>query len=186
MKKIITILLCVLLAGCLCACGGSPAESSGAQQPAGTEKGSEVPGTDTPEPASYAFLYQGTRIEMDSPSAPVTDSLGKPLDYREIDSCAGLGLEKTYFYNDFELSTYQDDARGKADCIYSVYFTSDNCETAEGICLGMARSEVLERLGETEQCSEDQAIARKKNASVFVTFQNGTAATIEILTNKVN
>lgn len=199
MKKIIVLISIFSLLAGLCACGASEgttaqnsvpeasspeaASSSGTAAKASSEPGSapESSAADIPDDR-FCFVYQGILIGMSDPAQPVTEALGEPLSYTEFDSCAGLGIEKYYIYSDFELRTYQAAGKGE-DRINSVYFTSDVCETAEGLCLGMSLEEALALYPAEYDGSVPQIIVTKGNCDLFITFADGAVFSIEYMAN---
>ena len=115
MKKVVMILLALL---CLTGCA-SP------KVPTGEEK--------------FTFIYQGVAISPHGDAAPVIEALGEPKSYTEESSCAFEGLDKTYYYGSFYLSTYP---MGGKDFVYVLWFADDTVTTAEGIRIGSTQAQV--------------------------------------------
>lgn len=92
-----------------------------------------------PQQDTFTFTYNGTEIMLNSDAAPVIAALGEPKSYTEEPSCAFDGLDKTYFYGSFYLSTYPLDGK---DLVRSIWFTDDSVATEEGICIGSTRAAV--------------------------------------------
>lgn len=105
-------------------------------------------GCDSSDPApqqdNFTFTYHGTQILLNSDAAPIVDALGEPKSYTEEPSCAFDGLDKTYYYGSFYLSTYPLDGR---DYVYSIWFVDDSVATVEGIRIGNTRAEVESAYG---------------------------------------
>ena len=134
MKKLIAILMAVALVLCLAACGNDEAANN--NNPANntdtnTDKG--------PAQDSFSFTYNGTKIALHAPAAPIVEALGQYLDYSESTSCAFDGLDKTYTYSSFGFSTYPI---GDKDYISSIWFLDDMVETDEGIAVGSSLAAV--------------------------------------------
>ncbi len=120
MKRIFYILLAMCL--CLAGCGGEPAGKK-----------------------DMSFFYNGTEITMHAPAEPVLTALGEAKAYTETASCAFEGLDKTYFYGSFYLSTYPGE---DGDRISGLWFADDTVTTPEGITIGSGRSQVAQAYGE--------------------------------------
>ncbi|MHB8129638.1 MAG: putative periplasmic lipoprotein [Mobilitalea sp.] len=92
----------------------------------------------------YKFVYNDVTIPMNTDSEPIIESLGEPVEYFEAPSCAFQGLDKIYYYNGFELSTYPS---GDKDIVSTVNFLDDSVTTEQGIYLGATLEEVIAAYG---------------------------------------
>src|SRR5690554_1502967 len=82
---------------------------------------------------NFVFEYNGISIAIDDEAEAILEELGEPMEYFEAPSCAYQGLDKTYYYNGFEITTYtQDDT----DYIANVVLVDDSVTTKEGIHIG--------------------------------------------------
>jgi len=81
----------------------------------------------------YIYDHPKTQIRMHDDAAPVLEALGEPLSSTEQASCAFDGLEITYCFGSFYMSTYPD---GDIERIYSLWFADDSAATAEGLRIG--------------------------------------------------
>ena len=70
-----------------------------------------------PQEENFSFTYNGTKITLGAEAAPIIDALGEPRSYTEEPSCAFEGMDKTYYYGSFYLST--SPLNGK-DFVYSL------------------------------------------------------------------
>lgn len=95
----------------------------------------------------FIFIYNGTEIILGAPADSVLPALGLEKDYYEYASCAFDGDSKTYVYNGFELSTYIISGE-ETDRVYSISFTDDGVETAEGLYIGADVDMIFEAYGE--------------------------------------
>ena len=111
MKKIIVMLIAVMTAVVLCACGGEKQITGDAGQ-GGQTAGKAAGG--------YLFETKGTKVEIDSEMSKIEDALGEPISYFESESCAIGDLDKVYTYSGFRIDTYQFDG---IDYISDVIFT---------------------------------------------------------------
>lgn len=118
MKKLNIWITVIALLLCLVGCGGTQVEE---------------------QDGGYTFTYNSCKIAMNADAAPVVEALGEPQTYTEETSCAFEGLDKTYCYGSFYLSTYP--LEGK-DYVYSVWFVDDSVATEEGVRIGNTQAEV--------------------------------------------
>lgn len=96
------------------------------------------------EEEKLAFVCNGVEIQPHGEAAPVIEALGEPKSYTEETSCAFEGLDKTYYYGSFYLSTYPMEGK---DYVYTLWFADDTVTTAEGIRIGSPQSQVEEAYG---------------------------------------
>jgi len=143
MKRIVLLAACfILLTGC------------GKEEPA-KQVNSDAVVTEVPENSSQAdssseqekgfeFLYNDVTIPMNVDAAPIIDALGEPQEYFEAASCAFQGLDKTYTYSGFELTTYPKD---DLDYVSTIYVLDDSVTTDKGIYIGSTLEEVTSAYG---------------------------------------
>ena len=124
MKKLIAIILSLVFVLSFAACGNKPADNGD---------------SNTPTESGYYFTVNGVKVEMNALASSVTDALGEPKSYTEEASCAFEGLDKTYGYGGYYISTYPD---GDKDYIYSAWFVDDSITTEEGVYIGSTKAEV--------------------------------------------
>ena len=127
MKKITCIILTVAMVLLLAACGSS------------SEGGKTTEAKQQSGGGGYKFTYNGTEIVMHEKADSVLSALGEAKSYSEAASCLGEGIDKTYFYGSFYVTTYP---KNGADYIASAWFADDTMTTAEGICIGDAKDKV--------------------------------------------
>lgn len=147
-KKCFALLLALSLALALTACGGGaqPSASSApapSAAPSATGGGSQT-GSDSQGPDRYVFLANGNTVAVNDNMADVLAELGEPLSYFEAESCAFKGLDKTYTYAGFSITTRPD---GEQDFINSILLTDDSVTTPEGLYLGSSADDVLTAYG---------------------------------------
>ncbi len=128
MKKISVLLLSVLLllsfVGCNNVDSNNPSDSS--SEASTTENG-------------FVFKYNGIDIALNGNAEPIIAQLGEPKSYTEEPSCAFEGLDKTYYYGSFYVSTYPLNDK---DYIQSIWFADDSVATEEGIRIGSTKANV--------------------------------------------
>lgn len=144
-NKILSLLICGVLAVGLTACGGSndvktitkESETESAQS-----EGEEAKLT------GYLFNPGDGDIAVDMPMEDALPILGEEKDYFEAASCAFDGqLDKTYTYDHFEVKTYPNED-GSKDFVSYINLFDDTVATAEGLYIGDPVSKAVELYGE--------------------------------------
>ena len=92
----------------------------------------------------YTFVYDGTTIRVDDKASKILEQLGKPMEYFEAPSCAYQGMDKTYYYSGFEITTYTQD---NIDYIANIVLADDTVSTKEGLQIGDDVSKVIDTYG---------------------------------------
>ena len=91
-------------------------------------------------------------------------------------ACAFDGLDKTYFYGSFYLSTYPQNGK---DYVFNVWFVEDGIATEEGICIGNSQAEV-EKIGGTDCFRSSNTYTQvKKNSKMTIILTNGLVSSIQ-------
>ena len=148
-SRVISIFLSLAVLVLLAACGGEaagdPSEPAGdltgsAQTPAPTE--GQAAGTE-----AFSFVTNGTEIAIDQDMAEVLAALGECQSYFEAESCAFAGLDKTYTYAGFVITTRPD---GDRDFVNSIRLTDDSAVTQEGAYIGCTADQVRAIYGDEE------------------------------------
>lgn len=127
----------------------------------------------------YVFEYKGVKIAPDMNTNEFLATLGDPLHYYEVKSCAFEGMDKIYTYTSFEISTYPN---GANDLVSSIYFKDDTVTTQEGAYLGMAKSDVLALYGSNYTESAGAYVYSKGGMELHFIFDGETLASIEYVT----
>ena len=92
------------------------------------------------------FEIQDTSISIDQNISEVLDAIGEANSYFEAASCAFEGLDKTYTYSGFVITTRPE---GDEDLVNSILLTDDSVTTAEGIYIGSPQADVLATYGDS-------------------------------------
>lgn len=101
--------------------------------------------TDNENPDNnFEFKTKNIRIAIDAKAEDILEELGEPKDYFEAPSCAYQGLDKTYYYNGFEVTTYTDN---NVDYIANILLVDDTVTTEEGVYIGSSKDDVVEAYG---------------------------------------
>lgn len=191
MKKLFALLLALVMVAALCACSGnnpadesqSPAPSQSSQsgeEPTGTPD--DQPGTaekpGTTEPEAYVFVTaKGTVVSVNEDMAEFLTTDGDYLSYFEAESCAFNGLDKTYTYAGFVISTRPE---GEKDYINSILLTDDSITTPEGVYIGSTRAAVTAAYGEGDAVGAGLSYTKGDCVLNFI-FDGDTVISIEYL-----
>ena len=147
-QRIMFTLLSLAVLISLAACGSNPAEiaSNSGNNPSGSAEPSASAQT-TPGPDAFSFVTNGTEIAVNENMADVLAAIGEPQSYFEAESCAFNGLDKTYTYAGFVITTYPE---GDQDFINSIRLTDDSAATREGAYIGCTAGQVRTIYGDPE------------------------------------
>lgn len=160
MKKLISLILALTMVLCLSACGGGEAETTA---PKANEPG-------------YTFVANGTEIAMTANAASIVEALGEPKTYTEEASCAFEGLDKTYFYGSFFMTTYPV---GEEDFVYSLWLVDDTLSTPEGICIGSSKADVEAAYGADGYNGTNGYVFTKGASKLTIILDGDTVSSIQ-------
>lgn len=157
MKKISALLLAVVMLLSFAGCGSSET---------------------TPETTkdNYTFTYNGTEIMLDADAEPVIAALGEAKSYTEEPSCAFDGMDKTYYYGSFYLSTYPMEDK---DFVFSIWFVDDSLVTAEGIRIGSTQAEVEAAYGADCFAGTNACTQTKGESKLTILVADGYVSSIQ-------
>ena len=172
MKKLSILLIMTILAGCLLVgCGGSEDKD--------TSKNQETSNKDTEgrKEAYEGFSYSlnGTTVELNGEMAPIVSALGEADNYFESESCAFQGLDKVYTYGSTVITTYP---LNKVDYVYTIELKDDTVETAEGVYIGAAKSDVTSAYGEPSQDTGSAYVYEKGESTLSFMFEGDVVTSI--------
>ena len=128
-----------------------------------------------PQEENFSFTYNGTKITLGAEAAPIIDALGEPRSYTEEPSCAFEGMDKTYYYGSFYLSTYP--LNGK-DFVYSFWFADDSVATEEGIRIGSTKAEVEAIYGADYFNGANAYTQAQSNSKLTILLKDGIVSSI--------
>ena len=160
MKKYLALLLIavLLLGGCV-------------------KKGEEKPNDNTENQVKtidFNFKYEGKTYNL----GEVFDSknYAEPVEYSEVPSCAFEGIDKTYKYDHFEVTTYPVDGEEK---LYIIYFLDDEVSTNEGLKISDTFEDMINTYGNDfyREVNLYTYSEGKKNINIIV--QNDFVTSIE-------
>ncbi len=139
-KKILAIALTLVVAFGLAACGGSSQPAASGSSGSGSAAQSQ-----SSAPEEFVFETGGKTVRIDEDMADVLADLGKEKSYFEAASCAFEGLDKTYTYSGFVITTRPD---GDKDYVSCITLSDDSVTTPEGLYIGCSKEEVLKIYGD--------------------------------------
>ena len=125
---------------------------------------------------NFSFTYNGTKIMLDAEAAPIIDALGEPRSYTEEPSCAFDGMDKTYYYGSFYLSTYPLDGK---DYVYSIRFADDSVATNDSIRIGTAKAQVKASCGADCFNGTNAYTQTQGNTKLTILMEDGMVSSIQ-------
>ncbi|MCL1975958.1 MAG: hypothetical protein FWG61_07355 [Firmicutes bacterium] len=116
----------------------------------------------------YLFEAYDAEIYVCAEASPLLAQLPKPKDVFKAPSCAFDGLDITYFYPGFELTTYPENG---VEHVLSIILTDDSVVTPEGLYIGCMVENVKKAYGEDFTQSGDQLSYSRGKGSLIFTFE---------------
>ena len=164
----------------LTACGGGETAQTPAPQPTTPAEQSAAPAqSQAPAaPDSYVFLSGDFTISIDQDMADVLAALGEPQSYFEAASCAFEGLDKTYTYSGFQITTRPE---GDKDYVNSILLTDDSVTTPEGLYIGCLRADVMDAYNCSSEGDSGSLMLTLDNTTLSFIFQDDKVISIEYL-----
>jgi len=180
-KTALTVLIiaALLVAGCTSDTQNPNAETGEpeATQATPTPTPTPEPDIETPPPADsqtgntfgegFFFTVNGIDIHMSAPALPIIEKLGEPDNYFEAPSCAFEGVDKSWFYQSFEVHSYPVEGE---DFILSVILLDDVYGTDKFIYIGMTYDDMIAAYGTDYERTEDQFMYRLGGTSLAFIF----------------
>ena len=174
-RNIPGILAALVLAAALASCSAS---GQGEAPPESASTPPEESQTVQTGDSGYAFTApNGSQVAIDDDMAMVLEQLGEPQSYFEAASCAFEGLDKTYTYSGFSITTRPEGA----DLVTSILLTDDSAVTPEGVYIGCPAESVTTAYGvAVEQTDTLLSYTRGGTALNFI-LDDGVVISIEYL-----
>lgn len=132
---------------------------------------------------NYSFTFDGVKVSPNMDTAAFLDSLGEPLHYNEVQSCAFEGISKIYTYTSFVITTYPYDGK---DLVSNVELKDDTVVTEENVYLSMGKDKVLEVYGANYVEKDGVFIYTKGNSKLQFIFQNDALVSVEYVTTALD
>jgi len=129
------------------------ASGTEADTPGAAQTGDNAENTPEPNPApqtgngiaeGFIFEVNDVDILMAAPALPIIEQLGEPLNYFEAPSCAFDGVDKSWFYQSFEVHAYPEN---DDDFILSVILLDDIYGTEKFVYIGMTYDDMVAAYG---------------------------------------
>ncbi len=124
-------------------------------------------------PKGFVFKYKKVSASMHGKAAAFMKKAGKPVSQKRSKSCAYDGLDGTYVYKDFILTTYSHSMKGE-QYINSITLRTGQVATKEGIRIGSSYNAVVKKYGKA-----------KDNMGVYTYTKGKSRLQIEITNSKV-
>lgn len=122
----------------------------------------------------YSFFYNNMDFVLGE--IFTREKFGTEVEYSEVTSCAFEGLDKTFKYEHYEITTYPD---GEDDRIYSIYLLDDTVSTKEGVKITDDVSKMKEVYG-SEYTKQGESYLYSKNGTTLQFYtSNGVIIGIE-------
>lgn len=102
----------------------------------------QVSSSNEKQEEAFVFSYNNKDINLADEFS--TEKYGEEIEYSEIASCAFEGLDKTYKYDHYEITTFPD---GDKDKIFSIYFLDENVSTKEGVKISDSYDDMVQAYG---------------------------------------
>ena len=175
MKKNVLVLT-MMLAMVLCACGGSSKKIEGEVNTSNEQtQEAETTAEESTQAKGYTYIHNDVVVEIDADAALAVEQLGEPLSYFEAPSCAFEGIDKIYTYSSFEIETYPMEGK---DFISMVTFKDDSITTPEGVGIGDTADKVKEVYGD---CTEEggMLVYEKDDMKLCFIVKDGAVVSVE-------
>lgn len=168
MKRISALLLAAVMLLCLVGCEEPAPATDPSGDPTNPDNGPKV--------ENFTFTYNGTQIMLDADAAPVIAALGEPKSYTEETSCAFDGLDKTYFYGSFYLSTYPMDGK---DYVYTIWLVDDSIANEDGVRIGNTQAQVEAVYGADCFAGTNSYTQDKGESRLTILLEDGYVSSIQ-------
>lgn len=175
-KKLLALALALGLTLSLTACGGGNGTPAGGENTAPQES-AQAGGENTAD--TFVFTTaDGKEVAVNADMADVLAELGEEQSYFEAESCAFEGLDKTYTYPGFVITTRPD---GEKDYVNSIRLTDDTVTTGEGVYIGSTEADVTTAYGESTSDTEGMLSYTAGDVALNFILEDGVVTSIEYL-----
>ena len=120
------------------------------------------------------FYYEDVAIPIAAPAAPVLEELGEPEDCWEEASCLFDGMDRTYCYGSFYITTGPSP---QGQRITGIWFADAQVQTPEGIAIGDKVGEVISAYGPEER--GDTLICDRDNTRLLILTRDGIVTSVQ-------
>ena len=175
-KKLLALALALGLTLSLTACGGGNDTPAGGDTPA-PQNSTQAGGETTADTFTFTTA-DGKAVAVNADMADVLAELGEGQSYFEAESCAFEGLDKTYTYPGFVITTRPD---GDKDYVNSIRLTDDTVTTGEGVYIGSSEADVKAAYGEDGGDAEGMLSYTAGDVTLNFILEDGVVTSIEYL-----
>ncbi|WP_165450509.1 hypothetical protein [Intestinimonas massiliensis (ex Afouda et al. 2020)] len=175
-KKLLALALALGLTLSLTACGGGNDAPAGGDTPA--PQNSTPAGGETTADTFVFTTADGKEVAVNEDMADVLAALGEEQSYFEAESCAFEGLDKTYTYPGFVITTRPG---GDKDYVNSIRLTDDSVSTREGVYIGSSEQDVTTAYGEDGGSTEGMLSYTAGDVTLNFILEDGVVTSIEYL-----
>lgn len=172
-KGIIAVLISMLV---LTACAGKEDDVSNNNPVETEEQNTNGGNSEANTEKGYVFEAGAVTIGVDMDMAPIAEALGEPTSYFEAASCAFEGLDKTYTYGSYQITTYPQDDK---DYISSILLKDDLVSTKEGVSLFMTEQDMIAAYGENSTQINGATVYEKDGMRLAFILEDGEITSIE-------
>lgn len=124
---------------------------------------------------SHSFSYKDTKIEMGAEADAVLPKLGEPKSVSEQLSCAFDGMDKTYYFGSFYVTTYPDKDK---EFFYNAWFVDDSVTTEEGVYIGASKADVEKAYGSDSFNGLNAYIVEKGESKLTIIIKDDVVSSI--------
>lgn len=128
------------------------------------------------EQSKEAFVFKTADKEITLGEEFSIEKCGKENEYSEIASCAFEGLDKTYKYDNYEITTYPDNNKDK---ILSIYFLDETVSTTEGVKISDSYDDMVNAYGTNFEKESNKYTYKKGKTSIEFFVENEVVTSIE-------
>lgn len=125
--------------------------------------------------ASYTLKLDNKEIKLGEVFS--REKCGQELQYSEVASCAFEGLDKTYTYENYEITT------GEKDKIASIYFIDEGVSTTEGVKITDSYDKMVQVYGTNFKNDGNKYTYTKGNTTIEFMVENEIITAIEYIHN---
>lgn len=128
------------------------------------------------EPCALSLAYRGVTLTVGMAADEVISALGDDYTVTEAESCAGQGMDRMYTYPSVRLYVFASTV-GEA-VILSVSYTDDGVQTADGLHIGSAASDVIAAMGQPDDENDARLVYRCADAALTFGLRDGVVVSI--------
>lgn len=128
--------------------------------------------------SAYEFRSGEASVAVGGDMAALLAALGEPKSYFEAPSCAFEGLDKTYTYPGFVVTTQPE---GEKDIVNSIILSDDTVTTPEGVYIGCSPDDVRAAYGEPAGTTDTALTYTRGGTALCFILENGRVCSIEYL-----